>query len=110
PQDSFPCVKEWLQDPNIIVIRFEDLIGPRGGGSLEAQRRIYLTLATHLGYTLTLEQIDEIAKNSFGGTWTFRNGQIEEWKTAYSESNKALFNQLFGWTLVDFGYANDLNW
>ncbi|MDE3046522.1 MAG: sulfotransferase domain-containing protein, partial [Verrucomicrobiota bacterium] len=49
PQDSFPCVKEWLQDPNIIVIRFEDLIGPRGGGSLEAQRRIYLTLATHLG-------------------------------------------------------------
>ena len=67
-------------------------------------------LAEHMGYSLSWDQIDVIASQLFGGTATFRKGQIGEWGTNYSDANRALFKELLGQTTIDLGYATDFNW
>ena len=110
PHHSIPCAVTWRHDPDVVVLRFEDLIGSRGGGSDEAQRAALYTLANCMGISLTPEKVDEIAANLFGGTWTFRSGQIGGWESAYNAENKELFKSLLGQATIDLGYATDLNW
>lgn len=110
PKDSLNFATTLLNDPNILVIRFEDLVGEKGGGSAQAQQRTLDKLARTLGYSYTQSELDEIAQELFGGTGTFRQGQIGAWKSAYNEKNKALFKKLLGQTTIDLGYATDLDW
>jgi len=100
----------WLYAPYICAIRFEDLIGPKGGGTLEAQLETMKKIAVHLGISLTEDQLLEKANSLFGGTWTFRKGQIGSWKKHFTEEHKAAFKEVAGQMLIDLGYENSFDW
>lgn len=101
---------EWA-DHNCYITRFEDLVGPQGGGSLETQRQEILALAEHLGISLTGEDIERITNQIFDRTTsTFRKGEIGDWKNHLAPQHKAAFKQVAGQILVDLGYEGDMDW
>ena len=104
PKDTFPFAVQWMQDPDVLVVRFEDLIGAKGGGSDLVQRQTLFTLANYIGKPLSWERIDEIASQLFGGTGTFRSGQIGDYLKSYSSENEALYQELLGQYTEALGY------
>lgn len=93
---------DWLKMPNIIPIRFEDLIGPKGGGSLDAQVELIwkLQLKFHIpGRPLSF------AENVFDeGCPTFRKGQIGSYKEEFTEEHYKAFQSLPQDFMEMYGY------
>lgn len=104
PAICFPYVALWMKEPSVFVCRFEDLVGSQGGGSDERQRHLLFDLAQHLGCSKSWEEIDLIAKQLFGGTWTFYTGKIGLWEKFYSFENQNLFMSLYGEYISEWGY------
>lgn len=97
------CLKA-LQNPEILVVRFEDLVGSRGGGSDQAQQEAILKIVDFMGMRLSDAALGKIQENLFGSTTTFRKGQIGSWREEFSDQNNFLFEQTFGRFNRAFGY------
>jgi hypothetical protein len=110
PASTFSYAALWMRDPNVFVCRFEDLVGVNGGGSQEKQRNVMRALAQFLSLERTDQEINALSDQLYGGTWTFREGQIDSWKKFYSPANKELFKELMGQSVIDLGYAADDSW
>jgi hypothetical protein len=106
PAQALPIAAKWASDPQFVVIRFEDLIGEKGGGSEAAQGETLRLIAGCMDLNLTDEKIAQVQNNLFGGTWTFHKGQIGGWHMAFSLENLTLFHTLFGSIVQDLGYAD----
>jgi len=99
----------WLEQPEVLCLRFEDLILDRPA----ALGRILDYLVQH-GFTPRLPREQEIAileqaiapKKS----GTFRKGQPGNWRQHFSEANKALFKEQAGDLLLRLGYETDNDW
>ncbi len=100
----------WLQCKNTYTVKFENLVGSRGGGSDQDQMKELKNIAQHIGISLTHNRALEITEKLFGGTGTFREGQIGSWKKYFTKEHKALFKEHAGQLLIDLGYEKDLNW
>lgn len=101
---------KWLKDPNVVVMRFEDLVGPSGGGTLKAQEQAIVTLANALGIALTDQRLQQVTENLFGTQkgpktpTTFNSGQTGSWRKHYNEGHKRLFNATWGDHQKTLGY------
>lgn len=93
----------WLElgPEQILSIRFEDLVGPNGGGSRERQIQAVKQLAEWVNTPISEERIAIIADGLFGKSPTFRNGQINEWKDIFTQQQQDLFEK---------NYRDDLNY
>ena len=100
----------WKDHPNVYAVKFEDLVGPKGGGLKEKPLREIKNIAKHLEIALTDERANDISKQLFGGTDTFRKGKIGTWKEHFTEEHKAAFKKVAGQLLIDLGYEKDMNW
>lgn len=100
----------WMQDPLVLVVRFEDLVGPLGGGSKERQIHTLQKLAEHLGLSLEDHEIEEIANDLFGDTVTFHKGQIGAWRSQLTPKQKDLFKSVMGKDLIELGYEQNYQW
>jgi Sulfotransferase domain len=100
----------WMNNPNVFVVRFEDLVGPLGGGNREIQKNTVMALATHLGYNISNKQAYEISDSLYGNSLTFRVGQIGQWKNFFSEEHKKLFKEVMGDLLIELSYEKDSSW
>lgn len=104
PGDGVLYAAKWMGNPAVTVIRFEDLVGVEGGGSLEAQEAALGRLAECMGLELGVHP------SLFGRSWGFRNGQIGEWEEIFSAENKQLCKKLYGQAIVELGYEKNTNW
>lgn len=102
----------WMNHPGILSLRFEDLVGDQGGGSNEAQIKAVTDLAHHLELHLSEQVIETVASSLFGKelSFTFRKGQIGDWKNYFTDEHKTLFKKVAGQLLIDLGYESDMNW
>ena len=108
---QFSTVKNMSHVSNLHIIKFEDLVGPRGGGCLEKQVSVLKKLASYFGFQdLSNKEYLSIANSLFGDTNTFRKGKIGGWKNCFSNAHKDLIKQRLGEELIYFGYEKDLNW
>lgn len=83
--DAYHRMLAWRNDPNCLMIRFEDLIGEQGGGSRQAQMEVIEKIAGHLEIPLTetiLRNADTIYDSS---ARTFKSGQIDSWRQRLEE-------------------------
>lgn len=104
PIEYFYWGRTLLFHPKVHNIRFEDLIGSKGGGDDEVQKE---TIAGLFDYLEMEANIDEIAKNAFNpNSETFRKGQIGDWKNVMTKEQIELFNRLHGDMLKQYGYLN----
>lgn len=75
-------VDGWTQDPRVLTLRFEDIVGPQGGASILDQLATGKRLADFLGLDLSLHAIAEAMNKSFNPTIDlFRRGQVKAWRT-----------------------------
>ena len=101
----------WMNYPYALTVRFEDLVGSKGGGDDAKQLATVKAIAKHVSVELTEERAQEIATDLFGITKnTFRKGQIGAWKHEFTAEHKELFKQYGGELLIKLGYEKDLNW
>jgi len=100
-------VLEWKKNPSVFICRFEDLVGPQGGGDRKIQEASIAALAKHIEYSLSDEKITYIADHLFGGTRTFRSGLIGQWKTVMNAEQMTLCQRMFGKQLIALGYAEN---
>ena len=100
----------WMNFKDFLVIRFEDLIGTKGGGSLDAQRATVKAVANYLDISLTEQKLQYVIDTLFGGGSAFRIGQIGSWKTTFNQRQKEVFKKVAGQLLIDLGYEKDFDW
>ncbi len=106
----------WFKDPEVLKIRFEDLVGTFGGGNDKAQRNTIKEIAKYLDIPLTREKLDYVCKNIYGNennsfhSGTYRKGKIGQWKQQFSQEHKMIFKNLYGKYLIQLGYEKDSNW
>jgi sulfotransferase 6B1 len=100
----------WQDADNAMMVKFEDLVGPRGGGSAEAQRRTVEQVARHVGLEPDERLMRTVEENIFGESKTFRKGQIGGWREEFSEEHARAAREIAGPLLVELGYEAGPGW
>lgn len=106
----FRSVARWSRDPRTIVVRFEDLVGERGGGDRDTQLRTLAGMRAHVGLAPDEDQVARVADDLFGSSRTFRKGQIGTWREQFSDEQVELSRRLLGDLLIEWGYEADHDW
>lgn len=94
------------------LVRFEDLVGSKGGGSDKVQDRTIRKILAFLDYNITESVIQEVKNELFGNPYsmTYRQGQIGSWKTHFQPDHIRLCKITMGKTLLEWGYEFDYQW
>lgn len=108
--DLYASYMPWRDEPNFLAIKFEDLVGKRGGGSDEVQLNTIKDIADHMKKPISDATAQAIGKSLFGDTTTFRQGKIGSWKRYFKPEHKQRFKELAGQLLIDLGYESDFEW
>eukprot|EP01008_Symbiontida_sp_HLA12_P000712 NODE_1720_length_558_cov_1.549425_g1706_i0.p1 GENE.NODE_1720_length_558_cov_1.549425_g1706_i0~~NODE_1720_length_558_cov_1.549425_g1706_i0.p1 ORF type:complete len:176 (+),score=52.93 NODE_1720_length_558_cov_1.549425_g1706_i0:3-530(+) len=95
----------WREEPECLLIRFEDLIGEKGGGSRSGQRNAVRRIAAHLGIS------QDAAEAAFGKIYdpnarTFSSGKIDGWKTSMEPGLIHLLSEACEPLCREAGYEN----
>ncbi|MEO1377896.1 MAG: sulfotransferase domain-containing protein [Cyanobacteria bacterium J06635_10] len=108
--------KGWIYDPNCLAVKFEDLVGERGGGSEETRLHMVEKIMDFLEVQLPAEQI----KSQFASyvmnpkeSHTFvkgGKGSIGGWQAVFQENHKQEFKKVAGDLLIELGYEKDFDW
>ncbi len=99
-----------------LSVRFENLVGPDGGGFRSQQKKEIRRVARYIDVELTEDKLDQIAFGLFGGKsvdskkGTFRKGKIGQWKEYFTPRHKEIFKERYGKMLIELGYEVDNNW
>jgi len=108
-KQRYEGVFEWLEQPQVMCIRFEDLINKR-----DATLNAMLDEVEKTGYQIPTprEKAIEILIEAIQPkkSHTFRSGKTGGWKEYFSEEHKALFKEVAGDLLVRLGYEESNNW
>ncbi|MCP4362222.1 MAG: sulfotransferase domain-containing protein [Chloroflexi bacterium] len=108
--ERFAGILEWRAQDFVCFCSFEKLVGERGGGS-EVEQRVEITkVLQHLELDSSPQTARAIAQNLFGGTQTFRKGQIGSWKQHFTPAHKAAFKRLMDPIPIETGYVQDSDW
>ncbi len=91
-----------LHHPRVCTVRFEDLVGPRGGGSAERQLDATARLLRHIGDD---RDPAEVAPKNFNeSSWSFYKGRISAWRDVFTSANERHFRELYSDILEQYGY------
>ncbi len=102
-RERFSAVLPWADSETCLTVRFEDLVGAKGGGSDEAQRRAIEAVCRHLG--LADGDVEAVQRELFGQGATFRRGTIGQWREQFTPEHQRLFEQVAGDLLERLGYS-----
>ncbi|MEO8425267.1 MAG: sulfotransferase domain-containing protein [Actinomycetota bacterium] len=97
----------WLRS-NALVVRFEDLVGPGGGGDADRQAETVRTIYRHIRLP-----VDEVFVSSLCGRLfssdspTFRRGAIGQWRDLFDDELGDLFERTAGDMMRAYGYGAD---
>ncbi len=109
--DRLQRYKQWLEQPNASITRFEKLVGPNGGGSEEEQRQEVMAIGRYINRPMTYEQADRLATKTWSPrSSTFRKGTIGDWQNHFADRHKEAFKEVAGASLIELGYENDYDW
>ncbi|OGT46428.1 MAG: hypothetical protein A3F17_08580 [Gammaproteobacteria bacterium RIFCSPHIGHO2_12_FULL_41_15] len=94
---------------NTLIVRYEDIIGPLGGGDTVHQKKAVERIANFVGIPFTTNELyANFSKNIFGDTSTFRKGTIGSWKDHFKPYHTEYFNKIQNGILEKFLYREIL--
>lgn len=108
--------KGWIHEPSALAIKFEDLVGERGGGCEDTRLHLVEKIMNYLEIPFSTEQIkSQFTSHAMNPeeSHTFKKGgkgSIGGWKKHFKEEHKEAFKQVAGQLLIDLGYEKDLDW
>ncbi|MCH6257182.1 hypothetical protein MLD52_11540 [Puniceicoccaceae bacterium K14] len=91
-----------LLHPQVLNLRYEDLVGENGGGDERRQGMEIVRLMTHLNVGGDPAEIARVAYNK--DTETFAKGKIDTWKSEFNEKHIEAINQRIGDLIALYGY------
>ena len=95
----------WLSNPDVYKVRFEDIVGPKGGGSVEKQLQVVRELIDFTGGSKDNLVAKVVAEALFDqNSVTFDKGQIDSWHKYFTPELHDLFMQETGDLLKVWGY------
>lgn len=95
----------WASDAAVLWLKFEDLVGSRGGGDDVRQRSSLLALAEFVG--VATQTVDEVAAGLWGpGRSTFHKGTAQGWREAIPPDMLARVNEQLQPVLEAWGYPS----
>ncbi len=95
---------EWMDVPTAITVRYEDLVGPAGGGTTERQHAAVAAVARRLGLSPEPEAIAAVGERIYGGTDTFRVGQVDRWSADLRPEAVRTIERALGDRMDQLGY------
>jgi sulfotransferase 6B1 len=105
----YESVFQWLEQKNVMCIRFEDLVDDR-----DATLNAMLHEVEKTGYKIPIPRklalsvlVDAIQPRK---SHTFRSGKTGGWKEHFTEQHKKLFKDVAGDLLVRLGYEKNNDW
>ncbi|PWH12254.1 MAG: hypothetical protein DDG60_14530 [Anaerolineae bacterium] len=108
-KQRYEGVFQWLEQPHVLCIRFEDLIHDR-----ERILNQMLDQVEKTGYRIPTprEKSLEILREAIQPqkSKTFRSGRTGEWRKYFKPEHKALFKEVAGDLLINLGYEKDNDW
>ena len=108
-KQRYEGVFQWLEQPGVMCIRFEDLINKR-----DATLNAMLDEIEKTGYKIPTprEKALDILVEAIQPkkSHTFRSGKTGGWKEHFEEEHKALFKEVAGDLLVRLGYEKNNDW
>ena len=109
----YDSVMGWEKSPNFVWMKFEDLVGGKGGGDNVKQREGIVAILQGLGIDFSRDEekiLDSIGGNAYGNSSTFRKGQIGGWRDKLDDSDKQVFREYANELLLSLGYEDDPDW
>ncbi len=99
---------DWLNQPEVLTIHFEDLIHAR----VVTLTRIMDHLLSRIPLRSTRELILDSLETSINPkkSPTFRSGKTGEWKKHFTDEHKKIFKDVGGDLLVKLGYEQNNDW
>jgi hypothetical protein len=99
----------WKDAEGVTVVRFEDIIGPRGGGSTGAQLAVLTALAERIGWRGEPGRLATAIGRTFDpGAGTFRRGTIDGWRDDLRELRGTMHWERVRTLAWNWGYVDDL--
>lgn len=108
-KQRYEGVFEWLDQPGVMCIRFEDLIKER-----EVTLHAMLEAVERSGYQISVSR-ESALKTLVRAiqpekSHTFRAGKTDGWRDYFTEEHKHLFKDVAGDLLVRLGYEENNDW
>ena len=95
----------WVMSPEVLVVRFEDLVGEQGGGSAERQEEAIMKIVAWIGMDINQDKLRMVRDELYGGTRTFNVGRVGRWKELMSSHVARRFMEVVGGDRMRaFGY------
>jgi len=108
-KQRYEGVFQWLEQKNVLCIRFEDLVNNR-----DATLNAMLDEVERTGYEIPTprEKALSILVNAIQPkkSRTFRSGKTGGWKEHFTEEHKKLFKDVAGDLVVRLGYERNNDW
>lgn len=108
-KQRYEGVFQWLEQPSVLCIRFEELINDR-----EQILNRMLDQVEQTGYNIPTprQKAVEILLETIQPkkSKTFRSGKTGEWRKYFKDEHKALFKQVAGDLLIRLGYEKNNDW
>jgi len=100
---------DWLQIPEVLALRFEDLILDRDNALVCLLKYLEQRGFSH---RMTQEQSVSTLKEAIAPSrsGTFRKGKPGNWQEYFTPANKRLFKEMAGNLLIQLGYEKDYGW
>ena len=95
----------WVNDPNVLTVKFEDLVGARGGGTPERRALALSKLVACLD--MPHVDVEKLVHAETKATPTMREGKIDSWRKSIPESMLTLIYEQCGDLMLDLGYDID---
>src|SRR6266540_3704893 len=108
-KQRYEGVFQWLEQKNLMCIRFEDLIHNQDStlnSMLDEVEKTGYKIPTPRAKALSV-LVEAIQPKK---SHTFRSGKTGEWKQYFTNEHKKLFNDVAGDLLINLGYEKNNDW
>jgi hypothetical protein len=106
--ERFAPYLDWLDQPQVLTIHFEDLIQDRVQALTRIMDHFLARVPLQTPRQLILDSL-ESAINPVKSP-TFRSGKTGEWTKHFTDEHRRTFKECAGDLLIRLGYEKDNNW
>ena len=108
--NRYKAFLNWKNDESALMVKFEDLVGPKGGGTQSRQMDAIVRVAEHIDVSADGHALQTVANNLHGNSTgltkssSFRMGRVDSWMTELDSKTIRLIEKNTENILTDMGY------
>ncbi|MCK6540241.1 MAG: sulfotransferase domain-containing protein [Anaerolineales bacterium] len=106
--ERFAPYVDWLDQPEVLAIHFEDLINDRVRTLTRIMDHFLARVPLQTPRQLILDSLESAINPAKSPT--FRSGKTGEWRRHFTEEHKKIFKDAAGDLLIRLGYEKDNDW